>query len=120
MAQDHEIQNNYGTIFINKEVLGTLVGVAATECYGVVGMVSHRFRDGWNQLLGRDVISRGVEINTDAEALDITLHIIAGYGTKMSEIANNVIQAVKYNLAKDTNIVPRDVTVIVEDVRMVD
>ena len=42
-----EKNNNMGTINISLDVVATIAGGAATECYGVVGMASKkRLKDG--------------------------------------------------------------------------
>ena len=42
------------------------------------------------------------------------------YGSKISEVANNVVQQVRYLVERDTGINPDSVQVVVQDVRMVD
>ena len=47
-----EKNNNMGTINISLDVVATIAGGAATECYGVVGMASKkRLKDGYYDLL---------------------------------------------------------------------
>ncbi|MEG1998181.1 MAG: Asp23/Gls24 family envelope stress response protein, partial [Clostridiales bacterium] len=46
-----DIKTERGIIYISKEVIATLAGLAATECFGIVGMVSSRiFSDGISEL----------------------------------------------------------------------
>ena len=40
------ITNETGRIIISKEVIATLAGIAAMECYGIVGMASQKIKDG--------------------------------------------------------------------------
>lgn len=50
-----EITNEYGHVTISKEVISTVAGGAATECYGIVGMASkNQFRDGLSEILGKE------------------------------------------------------------------
>lgn len=118
MAQ--EIINEIGKITISKDVLATLAGVAATDCFGVVGMTAKNIRDGIGTLLGRESLSKGVEIVEEQGQVTIKVYIIVGYGTKISEIANNVIQRVKYTLDSLVGIQVAKVQVIVQGVRMLD
>ena len=47
-----EIRTPFGVIDIDKSVIAILAGIATTECFGVVGVVSsHVFSDGINELL---------------------------------------------------------------------
>ena len=115
-----EIVNQYGKIMISKEVLATLAGIAATECFGVVGMASHTLRDGIGQLLGKESISKGVEIEEKNNNILVKVHIIVGYGTKISVIAGNVMQRVEYALVQYTGLEIEKVQVVVQDVRILD
>lgn len=40
-----EINSEYGKILISNEVLGTVAGMATTECFGVVGMSPQNIKD---------------------------------------------------------------------------
>ena len=91
-----EIATEYGRIEITEEVLATIAGVAAVECYGIVGMASKRLKDGLVELLGRENLSRGVTVNISEDAIVIQLNIIVGYGVRISEVAANVREKVKY------------------------
>ena len=50
-----KIQNQFGNIDISNEVIATVVGGAATEIFGIVGMASkNQIRDNLNENLKRD------------------------------------------------------------------
>ena len=91
-----EIVTEYGRIEITEEVLATIAGVAAVECYGIVGMASKRIKDGIVELLGRENLSRGVKVTINEDNIVIQLNIIVGYGVRISEVAANVRDKVKY------------------------
>ena len=76
-----EITNEYGHVTISKEVISTVAGGAATECYGIVGMASkNQFRDGLSEILGKENFSRGVVVTNDEGDLTIDMYIIVSYG----------------------------------------
>jgi uncharacterized alkaline shock family protein YloU len=88
-----------GKIYISDEVVSIIAGSAAMECYGLVGMASRKqLKDGIAELLGRENLSRGVEVRRENELLHIDLYIIVSYGTKISEVAHNIQSKVKYVL----------------------
>ncbi len=91
-----EIATEYGNIEITEEVIATIAGVAAVECYGIVGMASKRLKDGLVELLGRENLSRGVSVKISEDDIVIQLNIIVGYGVRISEVAANVRDKVKY------------------------
>lgn len=116
MAQ--ELKNTMGRISLSEEVIATIAGVAATECYGVVGMASTKIKDGIAELLGRENLSRGVEVELSDSIADITLYVVVGYGTKISEVAHNVVDKVKYTIESTTGLKVRNVNVRVQGVKV--
>ncbi len=116
-----DINTEFGVISIHKEVIATLAGLAATECFGIVGMVSSRiFSDGISELLGREALSKGVDVADKNDELYIKVNIVVGYGTKISVIAANVMENVKYIVEKYTGIKVNRVEVNIQGVRVVD
>ncbi len=113
-----ESQNQLGRISLSEEVIATIAGVAATECYGIVGMASRKLKDGIAELLGRENLSRGVEVVLEDGRADITLHVVVGYGTKISEVANNVIEKVRYTVEQSTNVPVANVRINVQGVKV--
>lgn len=110
--------NEYGSINYSEECLANIVGVSTMECYGVVGMASKNARDGFWELIKGENLSKGVKINSKNNNLAIELFIIVEYGTKISVIANNIIQKVKYTIEKYTGVKVSSITVNVQGVRV--
>lgn len=113
-----ELRTEFGKIIISKEVLATIAGMAAVECYGLVGMAARKIKDGLVELLGRDNISRGVEVTINESDIHINLHIIVGYGLKISEVAHNVMEKVKYSIEDTTGLPVCRVNVTIQGVRV--
>ncbi|AYF92618.1 Asp23/Gls24 family envelope stress response protein [Apilactobacillus bombintestini] len=116
-----KIQTNYGLIDIDNNVISTVVGGAATDNYGVVGMASkNQIRDNVNEILKKDSYSRGVVVTQQDNNVSIEVNIIVSYGTKISEVCKNVQSKVKYNLKTMLGITANSVNVIVQGVRVLD
>ena len=116
-----ELAGTWGSIIISPEVIAKLAGIATTECFGVVGMVSSRiFSDGIAELLGRESLSKGVDIDLKSDILKISVNIVVSYGTKISVIARNVMENVKYIVEKHTGLRVDHVAVNIQGVRLVD
>lgn len=93
------IQTPNGEITLTNEVIATVVGVAVTDNYGVVGMVSkHFFRDNLTDFLKKDNFARGVVISQAGESITVDIYIVVSYGTKISVICQNIQQSVKYSV----------------------
>lgn len=114
-----QIDNEWGKIFVTNEVVSVLAGQAALDCYGLVGMASRKqLKDGIAELLGRENLSRGVEVRTEADGVHVELHIIVSYGTKISEVAHNVQSKVKYVLNDVIGLKADFVDIVVQGVRI--
>lgn len=114
-----ELNTEDGQVTITNEVISTIAGGAAIECYGIVGMASkNQLRDGIAEMLKKENFSRGVVLKQDGEILDIDMYIIVSYGTKISEVAHNVQSQVKYTLSKTLGLTIRSVNIYIQGVRV--
>lgn len=116
-----KMRTDYGLIDIDNNVIATVVGGAATDNYGVVGMASkNQIRDNVNDILKKDNYSRGVVVTQQDNDVAIEVNIIVSYGTKISEVCKNVQSKVKYNLESMLGISASSVNVVVQGVRVLD
>lgn len=114
-----ELKTNFGQIDISNEVIATIAGGAAVDCYGIVGMASkHQLKDGLTEILRRENFTRGVIVRQDNDEVHIDMYIIVSYGTKISEIAHNVQSKVKYTLDKTVGLAVDSVNIYVQGVRV--
>ena len=114
-----KIKTQFGTIDIDNDVIATVVGGAATDNYGVVGMASrNQIRDNVNEILRRENYARGVVVRQEDNGVAIDVNIIVSYGTKISEVCRNVQDKVKYNLETMLGVTTDEVTVIVQGVKV--
>ncbi|GEN49815.1 Asp23/Gls24 family envelope stress response protein [Alkalibacterium pelagium] len=114
-----QLNNEFGTIEMSNDVISTVVGGAATEIFGIVGMASRKHvRDGINEILNRDNYSRGVEVRQEDQDIAVDVYIVVSYGTKITEVSKNVQERVRYQLEHDLGIVASSVNVYVQGVRV--
>ena len=113
-----DISNEFGSINYSVDVLANIVGISTMECYGVVGMASKNASEGIWELIKGENLSKGVKIDSKNGSLNVELFIIVEYGTKISVIANNIIQKIKYNLENYTGLIVSTITVNVQGVRV--
>ncbi|GIP36744.1 hypothetical protein J31TS4_00240 [Paenibacillus sp. J31TS4] len=114
-----QMANEYGSIHVGDEVIAVIAGSAALECYGLVGMASRKqLKDGIAELLGRENLSRGVEIRREPDGVHIDLYIIVSYGTKISEVAHIVQNRVKYVLQEIVGLQVAHINILVQGVRV--
>lgn len=115
---DCKIKNDIGTIYITEDVLLKVVGYAALECYGIVGMAAKRSTDGIVQLMGRENLGRGVRIQAMDDSVIVDLYIIVEYGISISAVASTIIDQVKYKIEHLTGVTVSRVNVSIEDIRV--
>lgn len=114
-----EMKTNYGQIDISNEVIATIAGGAAVDCYGIIGMASkNQLKDGLTEILRRDNFTRGVIVRQENDEVHIDMYIIVSYGTKISEVAHNVQSKVKYTLDKTVGLSVDSVNIFVQGVRV--
>jgi len=110
--------NELGEITVTRELVETLAGLAALDCYGLVGMVPQNIQSGISNILRIDSIRKGVQVSSTEDGLVIDVHVIVGYGLKINEVAYNVMQQVTYVLEKNAELPVASVNVNVKGVKV--
>ncbi|MGS0764160.1 Asp23/Gls24 family envelope stress response protein [Syntrophomonas curvata] len=110
--------NELGNITVEKEVVETLAGLAAMDCYGLVGMVAQDIQSGLSSILGIESIRKGVSVRSSEDGLIVDVYVIVGYGVKIKEVAYNVMQKVTYFLNNNAGLNVANVNVNVKGVRV--
>ncbi|GAF66116.1 Asp23/Gls24 family envelope stress response protein [Alkalihalobacillus trypoxylicola] len=114
-----EMKTQLGVVDVSTEVVATIAGGAAVDCYGIVGMASQKqIKDGLSELLGKENFRRGVVIREEEDHIHIDMYIIVSYGTKISEVAHNVQTKVKYQLEQMLGLDVDSVNIFVQGVRV--
>ena len=114
-----KINNDLGTIFITEDVLLRMAGYAALECYGIVAMSSKRAKDGLVEWLGRENLTRGVQIRfAENGALDVELFIVVEYGISIVEVCKSIVETVRYKLESMVGATVNRISISVEGIRV--
>lgn len=107
-----------GRIEVSPRVVASIVAHAANESYGVVGMAARGFRDGIAERLNRENAHRGVHVQLLPQGIVIELYVIVEYGTRISEVAHNLMSAVRYHVDKTLGLPVVAVNVNVQGIHM--
>ena len=110
-------KTDLGRIDISPIAVGHLASAAVVKSYGVVGMASPDLRGGLAEMLNRD-LHRGVRVQHVNGQFMIDLYVIIQYGTRISEVAQNIMRNVKYRVEKSLGIPVARVNVHVQGLRM--
>lgn len=113
------LETEKGKITYADDYIATIAGVAATECYGVVGMSAKKMFDGITELLGMDNLKKGVKVTSDSsQEIKINLYIVVQYGVNINAVSSSIIETVRYHVEKDTCLHVREVNVIVSGINI--
>ena len=98
-----KIENHLGAIEISQNYFAKLVGHAASECFGVSGMVFSTPSQGIRSVLSqKDVPDKGVHVRVGGGSLYIDLHIAVTYGVNIAAIVKSIVNKVRYTVEEAT------------------
>lgn len=102
-----------GKVEISPAAVASLASHAVLKSYGVVGMSSRNLA----QLLGRDS-KRGVKVQITDNEIVIDLYVIVEYGTRISEVARNIMENVKFAVEKTLGVSVAEVNIHIQGLRV--
>ncbi|MDO4291302.1 MAG: Asp23/Gls24 family envelope stress response protein [Eggerthellaceae bacterium] len=107
-----------GNLHVANDVLADIVGNAAMECYGVVGMTAPNAADGIAKILPASRLRRGVVVNSTEAGVRVELYVVIEYGTNITTVSQNLIDQVTFALTEYARVPVEDVEVHVQDVKV--
>ena len=114
------IDNKYGSIQIDPEVIAMYAGTTAVECFGIVGMAAVSMPDGLVKPLIRESLTKGINVTNRDNAISIDFHVIVSYGVSILAVTDNLIESVKYKVEELTGMTVEKINIYVEGVRVID
>ncbi|MBR6800773.1 MAG: Asp23/Gls24 family envelope stress response protein [Eubacteriaceae bacterium] len=105
-----------------------IAAIAATECFGVVG-ISKKMPI-LNRIIPRDAaeLSKGVEVTyvdieekscgEDKDEVIIDVYVIMEFGLRLTSVAENLMDTIKYNVEAQTDVKVKKINVHVNYVRV--
>jgi uncharacterized alkaline shock family protein YloU len=112
-----EETTSLGGIHISPTAIATIAYHATLESYGVVGLAPKNLADGIVHTITREPM-RGVSVRYNGEDIDIEIHIIVEYGTRISSVADSVANTVRYHVEKALGLRVNSVSVHVAGLRV--
>ena len=113
-----KMETPLGAVEISQDYFANLVGHAASECFGVAGMIESTASQGLRYLLRKeDTQDKGVKVRYGANGLVIDLHIAVIYGVNISAIVKSIVNKVSYTVEEATGFQVAKVNVFVDDMK---
>jgi len=110
---------NLGGIHISPNAVATIAYHATLESYGVVGLAPKNLTDGIVSTITREPL-RGVSVRYTGEDIDIDIHVIVEYGTRINSVAESVGNTVRFHVEKALGLSVKSVNVHVAGLRISD
>lgn len=107
-----------GSLHVANDVLADIVGYAALECYGVVGMTAPSAADGISKMLPASRLRRGVVVKPTEEGVHVELFVVIEYGTNISTVSQNLVDQVTFALKEYARVPISQVDVHVQDIKV--
>lgn len=108
-----------GTIHVSPTVIATIASNALLTCYGVVGMASRNAIDELAATLTRDP-HHGIEVRQEHGKIIIDAYIIIQHGTRITTVADSVIDAIRFNVEKAIDIPVHQINIFVQGLRIIE
>lgn len=113
-----KVVNENGCVTIDDQVIATIAGIAAMECYGIVGMATKNATEGFFELLRKDQLTKGIKVTAEEDRVTIDLYAVLQFGVKISAVAQNIISNVKYSVENLSGVEVDKVNIFVQGVRV--
>lgn len=110
--------NSYGKISVTDNAVSDVVAHTALDCYGVVDLVSKKFKDAVKEIFCKNSSTHGIKILTIGDRIHVDLQIILKYGVSINAVAESVRRSVKYNVEQFTGMIVDSVNINVVGVRV--
>jgi uncharacterized alkaline shock family protein YloU len=108
-----------GTIHISPNALATIAYHATLTSYGVVDLAPKDLAEGITSTLTKEP-AHGVAVHYNGEEIDIDIHIIIEYGTRITSVATSVANAVRYQVEKALGMPIHNVNIHVQGLHVSD
>ncbi len=84
----------FGNVIISEDVICTIAGIAATEVDGVESMAGG-IVGGIVEMIGKKNNGKGIKVEVNENVVSLEAHIIAKYGSKLTEVCFEVQERIK-------------------------
>jgi len=112
-----EEKTTLGGIHISPNAVATIAYHAIVESYGVVGLAPMNLADGIVKSITRDP-SKGVSVQYNGEEINIEVHIIVEFGTRINSVAESVKNTIRFHVEKALGLKVNSINVHVAGLRI--
>jgi uncharacterized alkaline shock family protein YloU len=108
-----------GGIHISPNAVASIAYHATLQSYGVVGLAPKNLADGIVSQITREP-SRGISVQYKDDKINIEVHVIVEYGTRITSVAESVANTVRFHVERALGLRVNTVNVHVAGLRISD
>jgi uncharacterized alkaline shock family protein YloU len=112
-----EETTSLGGIHVSPNAVATIAYHATLQSYGVVGLAPKNLADGIVSTITREP-SRGISVQYKEDEINIDIHVIVEYGTRINSVAESVGNTVRFHVEKALGLRVNTVNVHVAGLRI--
>lgn len=112
------LKEDLGSIAYSDFAIAQIAANAAMECVGVVGMSYRSAKSNIVRILKGEQSAKGVEVTQKDGKISLDVYVIIKFETKISVVAENIIENVKYAVEKHTGMPVETVHLNIEGVKV--
>lgn len=106
-----------GRIEVSTTAIASIVNEAVLTCYGVVGTAAKDLTANIVNILSRSS-KRGIDVHIKDGEIAVDVYVIIEYGTRITAVAQSVMNVVKFSVERSLGIPVKEVNVHVVGLRV--
>jgi uncharacterized alkaline shock family protein YloU len=106
-----------GSIHVSPDAVAAIAYHATLLSYGVVGLAPKNLAEGLAATITHEP-ARGVSVHYNGEDIDIDVHVIVEYGTRIASVASSIANTVRYHVEKTLGMPVHDINVHIQGLRV--
>lgn len=110
--------NKNGRITISDEAIARVAHQIASECYGVVELVSKSFTDSLLSLFNQNSFNKGVKVVSTNNKLYIDIFVVLKYGVTVTAVVDSLKSAIVYGVEYFSGMRVKEVNIHVVGMRV--
>ncbi len=110
--------NKLGKIIVSDDAVTMVANYAASECYGVVDLVSRRVTDSFAQLFKSNTNTRGIKVTCDNHHIYIDVFAILKSGVSVEAVKESLERTVTYSVEYFTGMRVKKVNINIVGIRV--
>lgn len=108
-----------GNIHISPDAVASIAYHATLESYGVVGLAPKNLAEGITATITH-VPAHGISVRYNGAEIDIDIHVIIEYGTRITSVAHSVADTVRFHVERALGMPIHSVNVHIQGLRVSD